>query len=78
MKCNFHWKEIKHIMIDYVLVSQGIEIYRTKDKNEATNIVEQGNKEWYKYCQECYDNHESCADNEITIYEEEVKGDKLK
>lgn len=56
-------------MTDYVLVSQGIEIYRTKDKNEALEIMEQGNKEWYEYCQECYDNHEPCADNEIFMCE---------
>lgn len=65
-------------MTDYVLISQGIEIYRTKDKNEALGIMEQCNKEWYEYCQECYDNHEPCADNEIFMYEEEVEGGKPK
>jgi len=59
--------------IDYVLVSQGIEIFRTKDKNEAINIMKKSNSEWYEYCQKCYDNHESCADNEIFMYEEDVK-----
>ena len=60
-------------MIEYVLVSQGVEIYRTKDKNEALEIMEQGNKEWCKYRQECYDNYEPCVDNEIFMYEEEVE-----
>lgn len=61
------------ILPDYVLVSQGIEIFRTKDKTEALEIMEQNNKEWYEYCQRCYDNNEPCADNEIFIYEEEIK-----
>ena len=60
-------------MVEYVLVSQGIEIYRTKDKNEALEIMEQGNKEWCKYRQKCIDNYEFYADNEIFIYEEEVE-----
>lgn len=59
-------------MIEYVLVSQGIEIYRTKDKNEANNIMEKNNEEWNEYRQNCIDNYEPYADNEIYICEEEV------
>ena len=55
----------------YVLVSQGIEIGRTKDKQEAEKMMNDGNEEWYKYCQWCYDNDESPVDNEVFMYEED-------
>ena len=57
--------------MEYVLVSQGIEIFRTKDKEEAEQMMNDDNEEWYKYCQWCYDNDERPADNEIFMYEEE-------
>ena len=57
-------------MKEYVLVSQGIEIYRTKNKQEAKAVMKKSNQEWYKYCQECYDNNEVPADNEVFMYEE--------
>ena len=57
--------------MDYVLVSQGIEIYRTKDKQEAEEIMNSENEDWYKYCERCADNDERPADNEIFMYEEE-------
>jgi hypothetical protein len=60
-------------MIFYVLTSQGIEIYRTTDKNEAFNIMEKENEEWMNYRQTCIDNYEPCSDNEIFMHEEEVK-----
>lgn len=56
----------------YVLVSQGIEIFRTEDKELAETMKNESNDEWYKYCQECADNHERAADNEVFMYEEEV------
>ncbi len=56
--------------VQYVLVSQGIEIYRTTNKEEAVKIMEKGNKEWYEYVQRCLDNYEPYADNEIFLYEE--------
>jgi len=56
----------------YVLVSQGIEIYRTTDKNEAIKIMTQVNKEWNDYCIECAENNERSADNEIFMYEEDL------
>lgn len=58
-------------MKEYVLVSQGIEIYRTKDKEEAENIMKCENESFYNYVQECLDNGETYADNEIEIYEED-------
>ena len=60
-------------MIEYVLVSQGVEVCRTRDKNEANNIMEKNNEEWNAYRQKCIDNYEFYADNEIFIYEEEVE-----
>lgn len=55
---------------EYVLVSQGIEIYRTIDKEEAEKIMNESNKEWYEYREKCAENGERPADNEIFMYEE--------
>ena len=57
-------------MKEYVLVSQGIEIYRTTDKVEAESIMNVENEDWLKYVQRCVDNDEPYADNEIFMYEE--------
>lgn len=56
--------------IKYVLVSQGIAIYETYDKMEAEEYMNSANKEWLEYVQECFDNNEPYADNEIFMYEE--------
>lgn len=56
---------------EYVLVSQGIEIYRTKNKEKAEKIMNTENKLFYEYKQRCLDNHEPYANNEIEIFEEE-------
>lgn len=56
----------------YVLVSQGIEIYRTYNKLEAEKIMNDGNEEYFDYRQKCYDNYERPADNEIFLYEENI------
>lgn len=58
-------------MIKYILVSQGVKIFETYDKNEAIVMMYNGNKEWLDYKQECLDNHEPYADNEIEMFEEE-------
>ena len=58
-------------MKEYVLVSQGIEIYRTRDKKEAETFRDTENEEYYKYAQRCADNYEQCADNEVFMYEED-------
>lgn len=55
----------------YVLVSQGIEIFRTFNKDEAEKMMNESNDEYRKYCQQCYDNNEPCADNEVFMYEED-------
>lgn len=56
----------------YVLVSQGIEIFRTTFKEEAERIMKESNEEFYNYKQRCLDNHEDYADTEVFMYEEEV------
>jgi len=60
-------------MKEYVLVSQGIEIYRTRNKEEAESIMKHENEGFYNYKQECLDNSEPYTDTEIEMYEEEVK-----
>lgn len=56
----------------YVLVSQGIEIYRTSNRDEAVEQRDVSNEEWYEYVQRCLDNNEPYADNEVFLYEEIV------
>lgn len=58
----------------YVLVSQGIEIYRTTDKKEAKRIRDESNEKWFKYKQRCVDEGEKPADNEVFLYVEEQHG----
>ena len=60
-------------MIKYVVASQGIAIWETLDKDAAEAYVKAGNEEWHEYCQECYDNYERPADNELFLYEEEIE-----
>lgn len=55
---------------EYVLVSQGIEIYRTADKEEAERMMNEYNDEWREYVARCYENWERPADNEVFMYEE--------
>jgi len=55
----------------YVLVSQGIEIFRTNDKEFAQKIMNEQNKEYYDYYEKCADNNEPAADNEVFLYEED-------
>ena len=56
-------------MIDkeFVLVSQGIEIYRTKSQENAVNMVKEYNDEYFDYLQKCYDNYERPADNYVDL-----------
>lgn len=55
---------------EYVLVSQGIEIYRTTNREEAEKIMAESNQKWLDYRQRCYDEGERPADNEVFLYEE--------
>lgn len=58
-------------MTKYILLSQGIKIFETYDKDEAESIACRNNDKWLDYKQECLDNYEPYADNEIEIIEEE-------
>lgn len=55
----------------YILVSQGIKIYETYDEQEAISKLYEINNQWYSYKQNCIDNYESYADNEVFMHEEE-------
>lgn len=64
---------------EFVLVSQGIEIMRTKSQEKAINIVKKENDEYFDYQQKCYDNYERPADNYIDLeieYSDEKDKDK--
>lgn len=58
-------------MTKYILVSQGIKIYETLNKTEAEKIMNTSNADWHRYVEECIENFEPYADNEIFMYEEE-------
>lgn len=60
-------------MKKYVAVSQGIVIAEFKNIAEAQKFAEEENKDYYDYVQQCIDNKEEIADNEVYIYEEEIK-----
>ena len=57
-------------MTEYVLVSQGVEIYRTKNFEEAKSMQTESNDVWKRYVNECWKNGDVPADNEIFLYEE--------
>lgn len=52
---------------EFVLVSQGMEIMRTKSQENAINCVKKENDEWFDYKQRCIDNYEDYADNYIDL-----------
>lgn len=55
---------------EYVLVSQGIEIYRTINQEEAEKMMNESNERWRRYVNECIENGDRPADNEVFMYEE--------
>ncbi len=57
-------------VIEYVLVSQGIEIFRTDDKEKAQRIMDEANKEYYEYLEGCSLAFKTSVDNEVFMYEE--------
>ena len=64
---------------EFVLVSQGIEIFRTKSQEKAVNMVKESNDEYFDYQQKCYDNYERPADNYVDLeieYSDEKEKDK--
>ena len=64
---------------EFVLVSQGIEIYRTKSQEQAIDMVKEYNDEYFDYKQKCFDNYERPADNYVYLeieYSNEKEKDK--
>ena len=59
-------------MKQYVLVSQGIELFRTFNKQEAEEYRDRENTDWDNYKEKCAENFEPCADNEVFMYEEDI------
>ena len=56
---------------EYVLVSQGIEIARSENFGKLYLEMIHSNIEWRSYVEECIENNESYADNEVFLYKEE-------
>ena len=61
-------------MTQYVLVSQGIELFRTYDKEEAEEYRDFENVAWLEYVEKCIANFEPYTNNKVFIYEEEADG----
>lgn len=64
-------------MTEYVLVSQGIEIYRTKDKDEAQEMMDKNNKDWREYVERCIEEGDRPADNEVFLEEEDIDSSEI-
>lgn len=47
---------------EYVLVSQGVEIYRTRDKEKATRIMEEENSKYVEAVESARDDYEMPPD----------------
>ena len=76
---EFEKQTFEELCKEFVLVSQGIEIYRTKSQENAINYVKKENDEWFDYKQKCIDNYEDYADNYIDLeieYPSEKEKDK--
>ena len=63
-------------MKEYVLVSQGIEIYRTKCKEEAVNITKINNENLEKL-EKLVDDKRDFIDNKIFIEEDDIDEHEL-
>lgn len=55
----------------YVLISQGIKIYETYDEQEALKMLYEMNGQWYNYKQNCINNYEPYAYNEVFMCKDE-------
>lgn len=58
---------------EYVLVSQGIEIYRTRDKEKATRIMEEENQNYINAVESARDGYEMPPDTRVEMFEEDVE-----
>lgn len=64
-------------MKEYVLVSQGMEIYRTKYKDEAQEMMDKSNKDWREYVERCIEEGDRPADNEVFLEEEDIDNSEI-
>lgn len=70
--------ENNEYIIEYVLVSRGEEILRTRDRDEARQVMLEMNKQYYKYAEMCMKNNMPYTDNEVHMCEEEIRGKGLR
>ena len=70
--------ENNEYIIEYVLVSRGQEIFRTRDREEARQVMREMNKQYYKYVEMCIKNHKPYVNNEVHMCEEEIRGKGLR
>lgn len=70
--------ENNEYIIEYVLVSRGEEILRTRDREEARQVMREMNKQYYKYVEMCIKNHKPYVNNEVRMCEEEIRGKGLR
>lgn len=61
----------------YVLLSQGYPIHQTPDKDEATKMVEDDNKEYLEYVEKCINEWEPYADTSLSMVEQEMTQDDV-
>lgn len=55
----------------YILVSQGIKIYETYNRQDAIRKLYEMNNQWCDYKRNCLDNYEPYADNEVFMCKED-------
>ena len=70
--------ENNEYIIEYALVSRGQEILRTRDREEARQVMREMNKQYYKYAEMCMKNHMPYTNNEVKMVEEEIRGKGLR
>lgn len=60
------------MQISYVIVTQGVDVLHTTDKDMATKLVIKGNEDYQRYIDECSKTNETPVDNELFLYEEKT------
>ena len=58
---------------EHVLVSQGVEIYRTRDKEKATRIMDEENAKYVEAVESARDGYEMPPDTRVEMLEEDVE-----
>ena len=60
---------------EYVLVSQGVEIFRTYVEDDAVEYAEKSNEKWREYVERCVEIDEPYADGEVFVFVESANGE---